>query len=55
MPPTINGGRPIVGKFKKGIVLDLSMALGYHVPATRKRDEFYAKIENERAKRAGII
>lgn len=29
--------------------------LGYHVPATRRRDEFYAKVENERAKKAGII
>lgn len=28
---------------------------GYHVPATRRRDEFYAKIENERARKAGII
>ncbi|KAL8756718.1 MAG: hypothetical protein Q9184_004408 [Pyrenodesmia sp. 2 TL-2023] len=91
--PKINGGKPIVGKFKKGLVLDLSMALGelvprslqhlrrppadafvvpliirinrskqwttpydegYHVPATRTRDEFYARIENERARKAGI-
>ncbi|KAL8756669.1 MAG: hypothetical protein Q9199_002790, partial [Rusavskia elegans] len=27
---------------------------GHHVPATRKRDEFYAKLEDERARKAGI-
>ncbi|KAI4106740.1 MAG: hypothetical protein LQ339_002932 [Xanthoria mediterranea] len=58
--------KPIVGKFRRGIVLDLSVAFGlgttfaylfwygHHVPATRKRDEFYAKIEDERARKAGI-
>ncbi|KAL8991008.1 MAG: hypothetical protein Q9169_007970 [Polycauliona sp. 2 TL-2023] len=46
--------KPIVGKFRRGIVLDLSVAFGHHVPATRKRDEFYARVEDERARKAGI-
>ncbi|KAH8147949.1 uncharacterized protein LAJ45_08050 [Morchella importuna] len=51
---------PIVGRLRKGLVLDLSVALGigtsmgylfwygYHIPAIRQRDAFYAKIEQQR-------
>ncbi|KAK6355754.1 hypothetical protein TWF718_000138 [Orbilia javanica] len=52
---------PITGRLKKGLVLDLSIAIGggvvcglgwwygYHVPAVRQRDAFYVKLEQERA------
>ncbi|KAA8914851.1 hypothetical protein FN846DRAFT_901693 [Sphaerosporella brunnea] len=51
---------PIVGRLRKGLVMDLSVATGiglgmgywfwygYHVPAVRHRDAFYAKIEEQR-------
>lgn len=29
-----------------------SHVIGYHIPAVRKRDEFYAKIEEEKMKGA---
>ncbi|OMP84251.1 Cytochrome c oxidase subunit 7A [Diplodia seriata] len=50
---------------RRGLVLDLSVALGlgtatgygwwygYHVPAVRHRDNFYTKLEDERAKALG--
>jgi cytochrome c oxidase subunit 7 len=53
--------KPIVGMLRRGLVLDLSVAFGlgtsfgyffwygYHVPAVRQRDKFYAKLEDERA------
>ncbi|KAF3079422.1 hypothetical protein TWF569_005664 [Orbilia oligospora] len=52
---------PITGRLKKGLVLDLSVALGggvvcglgwwygYHLPAVRQRDAYYFKLEQERA------
>ncbi|KIW07606.1 uncharacterized protein PV09_01556 [Verruconis gallopava] len=54
--------KPITGMLRRGLVLDLSVALGlgatagytwwygYHVPATRRRDAFYQKLEDQRAK-----
>ncbi|KZF18940.1 cytochrome-c oxidase, subunit VIIa [Xylona heveae TC161] len=53
--------QPITGMLRRGLVLDLSIAFGlgtsfaylywygYHVPATRQRDLFYAKLEDQRA------
>ncbi|RPA88160.1 cytochrome-c oxidase, subunit VIIa [Ascobolus immersus RN42] len=52
---------PIVGRLRRGLIMDLSVAFGigtaagcyfwygYHVPAVRTRDAFYAKLEKERA------
>jgi len=52
---------PITGMLRRGLVLDLSVAFGlgtsagylfwygYHVPAVRRRDIFYSKLEEERA------
>ncbi|MCJ1383808.1 hypothetical protein MMC17_006922 [Xylographa soralifera] len=28
---------------------------GYHIPATRRRDLFYAKLEDQRAEAAGVV
>ncbi|KAI5805808.1 hypothetical protein EDC01DRAFT_609718 [Geopyxis carbonaria] len=51
---------PIVGRLRKGLVMDLSVALGlgvgmgytfwygYHVPAVRARDTYYSKLEQAR-------
>ncbi|KAF2237954.1 cytochrome c oxidase family protein-like protein [Viridothelium virens] len=59
--------KPITGMLRRGLVLDLSVALGlgvssayffwygYHVPAVRKRDNYYAKLENERSKALGQV
>ncbi|CAG8975756.1 hypothetical protein HYALB_00009274 [Hymenoscyphus albidus] len=56
--------KPITGMLRRGLVLDLSVAgglgtafgyafwYGYHVPAVRKRDAFYAKLEDQRAANA---
>ncbi|TVY68934.1 Cytochrome c oxidase subunit 7A [Lachnellula suecica] len=56
---------PITGMLRRGLVLDLSVAgglgttfgylfwYGYHVPAVRKRDAFYSKLEDKRAAEAG--
>ncbi|CCX07035.1 hypothetical protein FPQ18DRAFT_353333 [Pyronema domesticum] len=56
----MSGIAPIVGKLRRGLVLDLSVATGlglgfgcwwwygYHVPAVRHRDAFYAKVEQAR-------
>ncbi|KAF8426961.1 hypothetical protein EV426DRAFT_427346 [Tirmania nivea] len=53
--------QPIVGRLRRGLIMDLSVATGlgvgfayyfwygYHVPAIRRRDAFYAKLERERA------
>ncbi|KAF2458553.1 hypothetical protein BDY21DRAFT_340559 [Lineolata rhizophorae] len=53
--------KPITGMLRRGLVLDISVALGlgtaagyawwygYHIPLVRKRDLFYSKIEEERA------
>ncbi|OCK90871.1 cytochrome c oxidase family protein-like protein [Cenococcum geophilum 1.58] len=57
--------KPITGMLRRGIVLDLTVALGlgttagyawwygYHVPAVRHRDVFYQKIEDERVAALG--
>ncbi|KAF2729180.1 cytochrome c oxidase family protein-like protein [Polyplosphaeria fusca] len=57
--------KPITGMLRRRVVLDISVALGlgttagyawwygFHVPAVRRRDAFYAKIEEERAKYLG--
>lgn len=59
--------KPIEGMLRRGLVLDLSVAFGlgttfgylywygYHVPATRKRDLFYAKLEREREENQGTV
>ncbi|KAG0652932.1 Cytochrome c oxidase polypeptide VIIA [Hyphodiscus hymeniophilus] len=56
--------KPITGMLRRGLVLDLSVAFGlgtsfgylywygYHVPAVRKRDLFYSKLEEQRAANA---
>jgi len=53
--------KPITGMLRRGLVLDLSVAFGigtsfgylfwygYHVPAVRKRDIYYLKLEDQRA------
>ncbi|PSS20478.1 hypothetical protein M430DRAFT_41786 [Amorphotheca resinae ATCC 22711] len=55
---------PITGMLRKGLILDLSVAFGfgsaagyawwygYHVPAVRHRDQYYAKLEEQRAANA---
>lgn len=57
--------KPITGMLRRGLVLDLSVALGlgtatgyawwygYHVPAVRHRDAYYTRLEDERAKALG--
>ncbi|KAF2155826.1 cytochrome-c oxidase, subunit VIIa [Myriangium duriaei CBS 260.36] len=57
--------KPITGMLRRGLVLDLSVAFGlgtsagylwwygYHVPAVRRRDLFYAKLEDQRAEALG--
>ncbi|KAK0644292.1 hypothetical protein B0T16DRAFT_460365 [Cercophora newfieldiana] len=52
---------PITGMLRRGLILDLGIGLGlgfalgnafwygYHVPRTNKRDNFYKKLEEERA------
>ena len=56
---------PIVGKLRRQILLDISVAFGigltmgymfwygYHVPAVRRRDIFYEKLEKERIAKYG--
>ena len=58
---------PIVGKLRRQILLDISVAFGigmtmgylfwygYHVPAVRRRDIFYEKLEKERIAKYGGI
>ncbi|RPB21305.1 cytochrome-c oxidase, subunit VIIa [Terfezia boudieri ATCC MYA-4762] len=53
--------QPIVGRLRRGLIMDLSVAMGlgmgfgyyfwygYHVPSIRRRDALYAKLERERA------
>ncbi|KAI0407749.1 hypothetical protein F4802DRAFT_525754 [Xylaria palmicola] len=57
--------KPITGMLKRGLVADLAIALGigmtmgsaywygYHMPRTNARDNFYKKLEAERAARSG--
>ncbi|KAH6613586.1 hypothetical protein B0J18DRAFT_494413 [Chaetomium sp. MPI-SDFR-AT-0129] len=57
--------KPITGMLRKGLITDLSIALGlglvfgnaywygYHVPRTNARDNYYKKLEEERAARQG--
>ncbi|KAI8623111.1 hypothetical protein F5Y19DRAFT_482068 [Xylariaceae sp. FL1651] len=57
--------QPITGMLRRGLVTDLSIALGigmvmgsaywygYHMPRTNARDAFYKKLEAERASRTG--
>ncbi|KAH8811855.1 hypothetical protein F5884DRAFT_855185 [Xylogone sp. PMI_703] len=57
--------KPVVGMLRRGLIVDLSVAFGlglsagsafwygYHVPAVRKRDAYYAKIEEQRAAAQG--
>ncbi|KAK6583139.1 hypothetical protein PZA11_004215 [Diplocarpon coronariae] len=57
--------KPITGMLRRGLVLDLSVAFdlprnvanhhgryGFHVPAVRKRDAYYSKLEDQRAANA---
>ncbi|GAB1732362.1 hypothetical protein NU195Hw_g7306t1 [Hortaea werneckii] len=57
--------KPITGMLRRGLVLDLSVAFGlgtasgyfwwygFHMPAVRRRDLFYAKLEDQRAEALG--
>ncbi|KAI0185109.1 hypothetical protein F4680DRAFT_454233 [Xylaria scruposa] len=57
--------KPITGMLKRGLVVDLSIALGigmtmgsaywygYHMPRTNARDAFYKQLEAERAAKTG--
>ncbi|KAI0018676.1 hypothetical protein F4780DRAFT_781204 [Xylariomycetidae sp. FL0641] len=57
--------KPITGMLRRGLVTDLSIALGlgvtmgslywhgYHMPRTIARDNLYKQIEAERAAKAG--
>ncbi|KAF1989801.1 cytochrome c oxidase family protein-like protein [Aulographum hederae CBS 113979] len=59
--------KPITGMLRRGLVLDLSVAFGlgtsagyfwwygYHVPAVRHRDMFYAKLEQKKREAAGTL
>ena len=40
--------------FRVTIMLRL-LRIGYHVPATRRRDLFYAKLEREREENQGTV
>ncbi|KAI1609989.1 cytochrome c oxidase subunit 7A precursor [Exophiala viscosa] len=58
--------KPITGMLRRGLVLDLSIAMGlgttfgylwwygYHLPRVRARDNFYARLEDQRAREAGF-
>lgn len=58
--------KPIEGMLRRTLVLDLSIAgglgttfgylwwYGFHLPRVRARDQFYAKLEDDRAKAAGF-
>ncbi|KAL2265041.1 hypothetical protein VTJ83DRAFT_7551 [Remersonia thermophila] len=57
--------QPITGMLRRGLITDLSIAIGlgalmgnafwygYHVPRTNARDNYYKKLEEERAARQG--
>ncbi|CAK3757797.1 cytochrome-c oxidase, subunit VIIa [Lecanosticta acicola] len=59
--------KPITGMLRRGLVLDLSVAFGlgtasgyfwwygFHVPSVRRRDLFYAKLEDQRADAFGQV
>ncbi|KAI1494211.1 hypothetical protein F5X96DRAFT_36778 [Biscogniauxia mediterranea] len=56
---------PITGMLRRGLITDLSIALGlgvtmgslywygYHMPRTHGRDNFYRQLEDERAAARG--
>ncbi|KAI5921007.1 hypothetical protein F4810DRAFT_680581 [Camillea tinctor] len=56
---------PITGMLRRGLITDLSIALGlgvtmgsfywygYHMPRTHQRDSFYRQLEDERAAARG--
>ena len=62
---TIRNLPPIVGKLRRQILLDISVAFGigmtmgylfwygYHVPAVRRRDMYYERLEKERTAKYG--
>ncbi|KAG8169067.1 hypothetical protein KVR01_001816 [Diaporthe batatas] len=57
--------KPIVGILRRNLILDLGIALGlgfamgnvywhgFHMPRTNARDDYYKKLEDERASRQG--
>ncbi|AEO59403.1 hypothetical protein MYCTH_111770 [Thermothelomyces thermophilus ATCC 42464] len=57
--------KPITGMLRRGLITDLSIALGlglvfsnafwygFHVPRTNARDNYYKKLEEQRAARQG--
>ncbi|KXX81415.1 Cytochrome c oxidase subunit 7A [Madurella mycetomatis] len=57
---------PITGMLRRGLITDLGIALGlgfafgnafwygYHVPRTVARDNYYKKLEDERAARQAV-
>ncbi|KAL2115370.1 hypothetical protein VTJ04DRAFT_9625 [Mycothermus thermophilus] len=57
--------QPIVGMLRRGLITDLSVAIGlgvvmanafwygFHVPRVNARDNYYRKLEEERAARQG--
>jgi cytochrome c oxidase subunit 7 len=58
---------PIVGKLRRQILLDISVGFGigmtmgymfwygYHVPAVRRRDAYYEKLEREKIAKFGCM
>ncbi|KAL2260246.1 hypothetical protein VTK26DRAFT_5828 [Humicola hyalothermophila] len=57
---------PITGMLRRGLIADLSIGIGlgvimasgfwygFHVPRTQARDNYYRKLEEERAARAAV-
>ncbi|KAI9653944.1 MAG: hypothetical protein M1831_005629 [Alyxoria varia] len=57
--------KPITGMYKRMVVTHISTSIGlgvaagyfwwygYHIPAVRRRDRFYAKLEEERIRGMG--
>ncbi|KAK8115893.1 hypothetical protein PG984_012395 [Apiospora sp. TS-2023a] len=57
--------KPITGMLRRGLVFDLSIALGlgtamgsvfwhgFHMPRTNARDAFYSQLEKDRAAKQG--
>ncbi|KAK4460768.1 hypothetical protein QBC42DRAFT_288238 [Cladorrhinum samala] len=57
--------KPVTGMLRRGLILDLSIALGlgftfgnafwygYHMPRTNARDNYYKKLEEQRAAKQG--
>ncbi|KAK3942913.1 hypothetical protein QBC46DRAFT_339166 [Diplogelasinospora grovesii] len=58
--------KPITGMLRRNLILDIGLALGvgfafgnaywygYHMPRTNKRDNYYKKLEDERAARTQV-